>query len=194
MMATMAWVKIPKEHHPLFHAALPKDRRVSTLNMFGGVAAKVNGQMFGGLFARSAIVKLSPADQEAALALDGAQYFDPMGNGRLMRDTVHLPDSIMDEPDELRAWLQKALDYTATLPAKKAPAKKAPAKTAPAKKAPAKTAPAKTTAAKTSVTKTSHTRKPAARSTAANKHIANKRPAKTTAANKRTASTVAKRR
>ena len=120
----MAWVKIPQEHHPLFHAALPKDRRVSTLNMFGGVAAKVNGQMFGGLFARSAIVKLSPADQEAALALDGAQYFDPMGNGRIMRDTVHLPDSIMDEPDELRAWLQKAFDYTATLPAKKPAAKK----------------------------------------------------------------------
>jgi len=37
--------------------------------------------MFGGLFAHSAIVKLSPADQETALALDGAQFFDPMGNG-----------------------------------------------------------------------------------------------------------------
>lgn len=147
MMAAMAWVKIPQEHHPLFHAALPKDRRVSTLNMFGGVAAKVNGQMFGGLFARSAIVKLSPADQEAALALDGAQYFDPMGNGRIMRDTVHLPDSIMDEPDELRGWLQRAFDYTVTLPAKKPPAKKAPAK---AKAAPAKAtpAPAKKPAAK----------------------------------------------
>ena len=137
----MAWVKIPKEHHPLFHAALPKDRRVSTLNMFGGVAAKVNGQMFGGLFARSAIVKLSPADQETALALDGAQLFDPMGNGRVMRDTVQLPDSIMDEPDELRGWLQKAFDYTSTLPAKKAakkPATKKPAAKKPAAKKPAK--------------------------------------------------------
>ncbi|MBL9017148.1 MAG: TfoX/Sxy family protein [Myxococcales bacterium] len=131
----MAWVKIPKEHHPLFHAALPRDRRVSTLNMFGGVAAKVNGQMFGGLFARSAIVKLSPTDQQEALALDGAQYFDPMGNGRIMRDTVQLPDSIMDEPDELRRWLQRALDYTVTLPPKKPPgAKKPDAKKPDAKK------------------------------------------------------------
>lgn len=138
MMAPMAWVKIPKEHHPLFHAALPRDRRVSTLNMFGGVAAKVNGQMFGGLFARSAIVKLSPTDQQEALALDGAQYFDPMGNGRIMRDTVQLPDSIMDEPDELRRWLQRALDYTVTLPPKKPPGAKKPdaKKRAPRKPAP----------------------------------------------------------
>ena len=40
----MAWVKIPQEHHPLFHACLPRDQEVSTVNMFGGVAAKVNGQ------------------------------------------------------------------------------------------------------------------------------------------------------
>jgi hypothetical protein len=35
----MAWVKIPQEHHPLFHACLPHDPGVSTVNMFGGVAA-----------------------------------------------------------------------------------------------------------------------------------------------------------
>src|SRR5688572_6115387 len=107
----MAWVKIPKENHPLFHAALPRDPRISTVNMFGGVAAKVNGQMFAGLFARGAIVKLSAPDQKAALALDGAEMFDPMDNGRIMRDTVFLPESVMDEPEELRAWLRKALQY-----------------------------------------------------------------------------------
>lgn len=114
----MAWVKVPPENHPLFHASLPRDPRVSTVNMFGGVAAKVNGQMFAGLFARSALVKLSPADQQVALALDGAGPFAPMGDGRAMRDTVLLPESVMDEPDELRGWLRKALDYTASLPPK----------------------------------------------------------------------------
>jgi TfoX/Sxy family transcriptional regulator of competence genes len=107
----MAWVKIPKENHPLFRACLPRDPRVSTVNMFGGVAAKVNGQMFAGLFALGAVVKLSEADQRAALAIDGATMFDPMGNGRVMRDTVFLPESVMVEPDELRAWIRKALDY-----------------------------------------------------------------------------------
>ena len=114
----MAWVKIPKENHPLFRSCLPRDPRVSTVNMFGGVAAKVNGQMFAGLFARGAVVKLSEPDQQAALAIDGATMFDPMGNGRVMRDTVFLPESVMVEPDELRAWIRKALDFTASLPAK----------------------------------------------------------------------------
>jgi TfoX/Sxy family transcriptional regulator of competence genes len=116
----MAWVKIPKENHPLFHDCLPRDPRVLTVNMFGGVAAKVNGQMFAGLFGRGALVKISAADQQAALAMDGAAMFDPMGNGRIMRDTVLLPESVMAEPDELRGWLRKALDYTASLPSKKA--------------------------------------------------------------------------
>jgi len=135
----MAWVKIPQENHPLFRDCLPRDPRVSTVNMFGGVAAKVNGQMFAGLFARGAVVKLSETDQKAALAIDGATMFDPMGNGRVMRDTVFLPESVMVEPDELRAWIQKALDFTASLPAKKkSPAAKAATKKPAATKAPLK--------------------------------------------------------
>ena len=75
----MAWIKVPSEHHPLFRAALPKDPRVETLQMFGGIAAKVNGNLFAGLFGRSTMVLLSDADRTAALALDGAEPFDPMG-------------------------------------------------------------------------------------------------------------------
>ena len=134
----MAWVKIPQENHPLFRDCLPRDPRVSTVNMFGGVAAKVNGQMFAGLFARGAVVKLSETDQKAALAIDGATMFDPMGNGRVMRDTVFLPESVMAEPDELRAWIQKALDFTASLPAKKRAATKAAVKKPSATRAPLK--------------------------------------------------------
>jgi hypothetical protein len=35
----MAWVKVPKQNHPLFAAALPSDPRVKTINMFGAIAA-----------------------------------------------------------------------------------------------------------------------------------------------------------
>jgi TfoX/Sxy family transcriptional regulator of competence genes len=93
--------------------------------MFGGVAAMVNGNIFGGLFGRSAIVKLSPTDQAEALALDGAEMFDPMGNGRVMTNTVFLPETVMDELDELRAWLRRAFDYGVTLPPKQKKAKAA---------------------------------------------------------------------
>jgi TfoX/Sxy family transcriptional regulator of competence genes len=135
----MAWVKIPKENHPIFHACLPRDPRIITVNMFGGVAAKVNGQMFAGLFGRGAIVKISQADQKIALALDGAEVFDPMGNGRIMHHTVLLPESVMDEPEELRKWLRKALAHTLTLPPKKKPAKKPAAKKKAAPRVAAKT-------------------------------------------------------
>jgi len=114
----MAWTKIPKENHPIFLAALPKVPRSRTVAMFGGLCAMVNGHMACGLFARSAIVRLGGPELGHALALDGATTFDPMGRGTPMRDVVLLPEATFDEPAELRAWLQNALDYTATLPPK----------------------------------------------------------------------------
>ena len=123
----MAWVKVPPENHPLFHAALPKDPRVQTALMFGGVAAKVNGNIFAGLFRRSVMIWL-PEDQRAeALALDGAGYFDPMGDGRVRSEKIMLPESMMDEPAELRRWIARAFKAVAVFPhkaAKRAPAAK----------------------------------------------------------------------
>jgi TfoX/Sxy family transcriptional regulator of competence genes len=116
----MAWVKVPPEHHPLFHAAIPKDRRIETIHMFGGVAAKVNGNIFAGLFGRSVMLFLSEADRKAALALEGAALFDPMGDGRARSDKVMLPEAMMDEPDELRAWVARAFEWAAKLPKKAA--------------------------------------------------------------------------
>jgi TfoX/Sxy family transcriptional regulator of competence genes len=137
----MAWVKVPAEHHPLFHAALPKDARVQTMQMFGGVAAKVNGHIFAGLFGRSTMVWLQPADKAAALALEGAAPFDPMGNGRVVSDKVMLPEAMMDDAPELRHWIARAFEGAAALPAK--PAKTKAAKTKPVKTKAAKAAPAK---------------------------------------------------
>lgn len=114
----MAWIKVPPENHPLFHAALPRDRRVETIKMFGGVAAKVNGNIFAGLFGRSAMVWLPEAERAEALALEGAERFDPMGDGRARSDKIMLPESMMDEPDELRGWLARAFKGAAALPPK----------------------------------------------------------------------------
>ena len=151
----MAWTKIPPENHPLFRAALPRDRRIETLQMFGGLAAKVNGNLFGGTFARSVMLLLSPADREEALKLDGAAPFDPMGNGAMRSDKIQMPEALMDEPDELRAWVKRSFDYAVTLPRKVKGAAKSPAAKRPAAKKPAATKPA--------------ARKPAARKRAARK-------------------------
>ena len=121
----MAWVKIPPEHHPLFYAALPKDPRVETLLMFGGVAARVNGNVFAGLFGRSTMIWLPEAERGEALALEGAGPFNPMGDGR-RSDKVMLPEDVMHEPDELARWVRKAFEAAAKLPPKKSKSKSKP--------------------------------------------------------------------
>jgi hypothetical protein len=114
----MPWIKVPAENHPIFHAALPRDPRVETLAMFGGVAAKVNGHLFAGLFGRSTMLLLAENDRAEALALEGAALFDPMGNGRVRSDKVMLPESVMRDPVQLRGWIARAFEAAATLPAK----------------------------------------------------------------------------
>ncbi len=147
----MAWIKIPAENHPLFRAALPKDPRVETLAMFGGVAAKVNGNIFAGLFGRSTMIWLPEDERAEALALEGAAPFDPMGDGR-KSDKVMLPEAMMDDAPELRRWIARAFKAAAKLPLKVAKAKGGAKKTA-AKKVAAKSTPAKKTAAKKTAAK-----------------------------------------
>jgi TfoX/Sxy family transcriptional regulator of competence genes len=118
MLRPMAWVKVPPENHPLFYAALPSDPRVETMKMFGGVAARVNGHVFAGLFGRSTMIWLPEDERAEALALEGAEPFDPMGNGRVRSDKVMLPESMMDEPEELRRWIARAFKGAARLPQK----------------------------------------------------------------------------
>jgi TfoX/Sxy family transcriptional regulator of competence genes len=134
----MPWVKIPPENHPKFYAALPKDERIETMKMFGGVAAKVNGHIFAGLFGRSTMVLLNESDRQEALALEGAGMFDPMGDGRMRKGKVMLPERVMDRPAELRAWIAKAFKAAAKLPEKKAkaaaPRKAATRSTSPKKR------------------------------------------------------------
>ena len=160
----MAWIKIPAEHHAIFRAALPRDARISVVQMFGGLAAMVCGHMMGGLFARSAIARLSPAHLAQAMALDGAAPFDPMGNGRAMRDMVLLPDDVMEEPAELRRWLLLALSHTAGLPPK--PARRPAASKTPA---PRSVAAAKPTRASKPAAKPARAAKPTAKPTRASK-------------------------
>jgi len=132
----MAWVKVPPEHHPLFIAALPDDPRIETMHMFGGIAAKVHGNIFAGLFGLSTMVYLEEPERTQALALKGAAPFDPMGNGRVRSDKVMLPEPMMRQPKELKKWLARAFDAVVDLPPKGEKTKKAPAKRAAAKKAP----------------------------------------------------------
>ena len=86
--------------------------------MFGGVAAKVNGHLFAGLFGLSTMIWLPEGERAEALSLDGAALFDPMGDGRARSDKVMLPESMMADPRTLRRWIARAFKAAAALPAK----------------------------------------------------------------------------
>jgi TfoX/Sxy family transcriptional regulator of competence genes len=180
----MAWIKVPPENRPLFQAALPKDPRVTTINMFGGVAAMVNGNIFAGLFARSIIAKLSEADWNEAMAIDGSAPFDPMGTGRVMGNTVLMGESVMDEPAELRSWLQRAFDFVKTKPpkvktsSKKSPSKKSPSKKSPSKKVPSKKSPSKKSPSKKSPSKKVSSKKVSSKKVPSKKSPSKKSPSK----------------
>jgi TfoX/Sxy family transcriptional regulator of competence genes len=94
-----------------FRTLVPEDDRVTVKPMFGAVAAFTNGWMFMGLFAADLFVRLDEADTAA-----GGGPLEPMP-GKPMKGYVTIPNWRSD-PESVRTWGQKALDYTLTLPPK----------------------------------------------------------------------------
>ena len=84
--------------------------------MFGSVAAFADGHMFIGLFADEFFVRLAEADRETLLAAGGGPL-EPMP-GKPMREYVAILDW-QANPQMVRTWVEKALDYALSLPPKK---------------------------------------------------------------------------
>ena len=85
--------------------------------MFGFPAGFVNGNMFMGLFEDSMILRLPPESREELMQLYGAKIFAPMA-GRVMKEYVALPESILRDRQRLASWVAKALVYGESLPPK----------------------------------------------------------------------------
>jgi hypothetical protein len=103
--------------------------------MFGMPTIKFGGKGFAGLFGDSLVFKLGGTAHAAALALSGAELFDPSGMGRAMKEWVVVPST---HSKRWPTFAHDALEYVqgATAPKKAAPKKAAPKKAAA--KAPAK--------------------------------------------------------
>lgn len=95
-------------HHPA------AERR----KMFGYPALFVGGNLATGLFAETWMVRLSPDDLAAVLELPGAAPFAPMP-GRTMTGYATLPADVVADDDSLDAWVERALAFAASLPAKR---------------------------------------------------------------------------
>ena len=112
----MKFKKSPPELIELFMSLAPLDTRVEPRTMFSYPCYFINGNLFAGLFEDSMTLRLPEADREVFLKLKGAARFEPMG--RVMREYVLVPQTMLKKKSELQKWLERALDYAASLPKK----------------------------------------------------------------------------
>src|SRR5439155_24753881 len=95
---------------------LTADWRGGRARMFGYPCAFVGGNMSAGTFGSGLWVRLDEPQQQELFAL-GGRPFAPM-DGRLMKGYVVAPPSVVADPVALRGWVERALAYTSSLPAK----------------------------------------------------------------------------
>ncbi len=84
--------------------------------MFGGLGFLLNGHMCVGVWKNSLIARVGPEEYDAALSRPGAKEFDI--TGRAMRGWVMVEDQGLQTDDDLQRWVQRAIDFVLSLPAK----------------------------------------------------------------------------
>ena len=112
------WTKAPEALVALFERSTATIPDAESRKMFGYPAAFIRGQMFTGLFQSSMILRLSPDDRAQFLEEFGATAFEPMP-GRVMREYVVVPDTVLGSSKLLAMWLTRSREYVSSLPAKK---------------------------------------------------------------------------
>ena len=113
-------MKMPKPtdaDKEMFRSLLPKSPDVSERPMFGQLAGFVNGNMFICLFGDRIALKLPDDGAAELMAFPGAGPFEPMA-GRPMRGYVALPADWHDQPEHCGEWINRSLEYVASLPPK----------------------------------------------------------------------------
>lgn len=119
----MKWKAAPPELVRTFEEAVGGLAGAQLRKMFGYPAAFVNGNMLGGLFQDTMMLRLSSIDLATFQAEAGARLFEPMP-GRVMRQYAVVPQAILASKPALRTWVGKAAAYTRSLPPKSGKAKR----------------------------------------------------------------------
>jgi len=84
--------------------------------MFGGLAFMVSGNMTVGVIRDELIVRVGLENYEAALDVDGTDLFQP--TGRPMAGWITVATNGHPTNDDLKYWIELALEFVKTLPAK----------------------------------------------------------------------------
>jgi TfoX/Sxy family transcriptional regulator of competence genes len=84
--------------------------------MFGGVAFMVNGNMSVGVLGPDLIVRIDPAETNAALLEPGVRPFDI--TGKAMKGWVFVAPEAVAANKQLHSWVRRGLDWARSLPPK----------------------------------------------------------------------------
>lgn len=112
-----AFEKSPPELVARFAETAARHPSARQRQMFGYPALFVGGNYACGLFADRWVVRLAADDLADCLALPGAASFSPMP-GRAMTGWASLPPDVVSDDAALDAWVQRAMAFAASLPAK----------------------------------------------------------------------------
>ena len=102
----------------IFRSILPDDPGITIRPMFGNISAFVNGNMFAGLFGNDLFVRESEESRKELLDKKGASLLEPM-KGKPMKEYVVIPKAWRNQPEMVRLWVTRSLDWTSRLPPKK---------------------------------------------------------------------------
>ena len=95
---------------------LARRRNVEEKKMFGGVGFLLNGNLLVGVWKDSLIVRLGAEEADEALKEPHVKEFDI--TGRAMTGWVLVEPGGIDDDGHLSAWIQRAVNFVRTLPAK----------------------------------------------------------------------------
>ena len=95
---------------------LARRKSVEEKKMFGGVGFLLHGNMLVGVWKDSLIARLGPDEGEEALREPHVKEFDV--TGRAMKGWALVEPEGIDDDEQLSAWIQRALKFVGTLPAK----------------------------------------------------------------------------
>jgi len=95
---------------------LAKRRGMAEKRMFGGIAFMLRGNMCCGVVKETLMVRIGPEQYEKALVEPHARPMD--FTGRPLKGFVYVGSGGYQTDEALRAWLQRAIDFALSLPAK----------------------------------------------------------------------------
>lgn len=96
--------------------SLTRRKNFEEKKMFGGIGFLLKGNLCVGVWKNSLVARVGPNEYEASLRENDVDEFDITGRPMTGWVLVHPPG--IEEDEQLKAWLELALQFVRQLPAK----------------------------------------------------------------------------